>query len=255
MLIRGPLLQGRFIQRYKRFLMDIRLDDGKIFTVHCPNTGSMEGCLEEDALVLASPGKNPKRKLSHTAEWIRLSTGWVGINTHRSNQIVAEALLQRSILSLEQYTQVRREVPIGNSSRVDFMLTGPGLPPCYVEVKNTTWPTPDGGIGFPDAVTERGLRHLEELKRLKRQGARAVMFYLINREGGTFFRPSFEKDAVYAKALKKVSKEGVEVLACRAHIDPPQVYVSEKVPYTLDLPQDGELINGQAFDHTLHSSR
>lgn len=230
MIITEPLIQGTLVRRYARFLMDLRLEDGTKVTVHCPNSGSMEGCLLEGAPVLASEAANPNRRCRYTAEHIRLPSGWVGINTHRTNLIVGEALRARAVPELAAYTGVQAEVPYGRNSRVDFLLTGPGLPPCFVEVKNTTWPTPDGGIGFPDSVTERGLKHLKELVRMRKDGARAVMFYLVNREDGAFFRPAYEKDEAYARALERAVKSGVEVIARRVVFDLPSLGVGEVLP-------------------------
>jgi len=230
LILTQPLIEAVLIKRYGRFLMDLRLPDGSVVTAHCPNSGSMEGCLLEGAPVLATEAANPLRRLKYTAEYVHLPSGWVGINTHRTNLLVGEALRARAIPELRDYTEVKAEVPYGPHSRVDFLLTGAGLPPCFVEVKNTTWPTPDGGIGFPDSVTERGLKHLRELRREVRGGARAVMFYLINREDGTFFRPAYEKHEAYGKALEQAVKAGVEVVARRATFAPPSFGVGEPVP-------------------------
>ena len=230
MILPEPLLEGRFVRRYKRFLMDIRTENGQVITVHCPNSGSMEGCLEEGARVVCTTSPNPARKLAHTAECIRLPSGWAGLNTHRANLLVGEALRGGRIPELAAYGEVRAEVPYGTGSRVDFLLKAPGLPDCYVEVKNTTWPTPDGGVGFPDAVTERGLKHLRELRQVVKAGGRAAMFFLVNREDGAFFRAAREKDPEYARELKKAAKAGVEVLARRVRFAPPRLEVDGPVP-------------------------
>ncbi len=233
MIVDDPILEGRLIRRYKRFLMDLELEDGSVLTVHCPNSGSMEGCLEKGAQVIASKASNPSRKLAYTAEWIRLESGWVGLNTHRANRIVEEALRLGRVPPLSAYGEVRAEVPYDGNSRVDFLLAQGGLPPCYVEVKNTTWPSPDGGVGFPDAVTARGLKHLGALTRMVKEGSRAVMLYLVNREDGAFFRPAYEKDPAYAKALTAAVGAGVEVLACRVLFDPPEVRLGPSLPVML----------------------
>ncbi len=212
-------ISGALIRRRQRFLIDLRLEDGALLTVHCPNTGTMEGCLEPGALVVASRALSEKRKYAYTAEWIRLAAGWVGINTLRSNQLVAAALRAGQVAELAGYAEVRPEVRCGPRSRIDFVLAGPGLPDCYVEVKNATWPTPDGGVGFPDAVTERGLKHLRELRALVRRGQRAVIFFLVNREDGSFFRASHERDPAYAAALRRAARAGVEVLAYRVRFE------------------------------------
>ncbi len=230
MVITEPVIEGKLIKRYARFMMDLRLEDGSVVTAHCPNSGSMEGCLLEGATVLATQASNPARRLKYTAEYVRLPTGWVGINTHRTNLLVGEALRARAIPELTAYDGVRAEVPYGAHSRVDFLLSGAGLPLCFVEVKNTTWPSSDGGIGFPDSVTERGLKHLRELRRVVREGHRAVMFYLVNREDGTFFRPAYEKDPVYGKALERAVKAGVEIIVRRATFAPPVFGVGGSLP-------------------------
>lgn len=230
MILPEPLLEGRFVRRTKRFLMDIRLPGGSLVTVHCPNSGSMEGCLEEGARVLCTTSANPARKLAHTAECILLSSGWVGINTHRTNLLAGEALRARKVPELAEYGNVRAEVPYGEASRVDFLLSGSGLPDCYVEVKNATWPTPDGGVGFPDAATERGLKHLKELRRVVKAGGRGVMLFLVNREGGSFFRAAREKDPEYARELRRAVEGGVEVLVRRVRFDLPLLQVDGPVP-------------------------
>lgn len=232
MRIVEPLVEAVLVRRYKRFLMDVRLDDGRTVTIHCPNSGSMEGCLREGARVKASVSANAGRKYPLTAEWVEMEDGWVGINTHRTNLIVEEALREGAIPEFSMYRQVRREVAYGGDSRIDFLLEGDGLPPCYVEVKNTTWPTPDGGVGFPDAVTERGLKHLKALERMVRMGARGAVVFLINRSLGPFFRAASEKDPEYSLELRRVALKGVEILPYRAAINPPEVRVAGPVVWS-----------------------
>ncbi len=229
MRIEEPLMEATLVRRYARFLMEVRTRDGAPLTVHCPNSGSMEGCLQPGATVLCSKAANPNRRLAYTAECILLPAGWAGINTHRTNLSVGDALRRRLVPELAGYGEVRAEVPYGRGSRVDFLLTSPGLPDCFVEVKNTTWPTPDGGVGFPDSVTERGLKHLQELRRVVRGGARAVMFFLVNREDGAFFRAAHEKDPAYARGLARAVREGVEVVVRRTRFAPPDLDVGEPV--------------------------
>src|SRR5450759_1844533 len=187
MTVPQPLLRGRLVARRKRFLMDIRVRGGRVVTVHCPNSGSMEGCLAENAEVIASP-KTGQGRLSHVAEWIRGPDGFIGINTHRSNSIVGEALRARRIPELSGYESVRAEVPYGRHSRVDFLLTAPGLPDCYLEVKNATWPGPDGALAFPDAVTALARQHLLVLVRRVSRGVRAVLLFLANLPHGNRVR-------------------------------------------------------------------
>ena len=208
--------------------MDIRVG-AEVITVHCPNSGSMEGCLPEGAEVLASP-KTGKGKLPYVAEWIRGADGWIGINTQRSNAIVGEALREGHIAELAGYSNVKPEVRYGTNSRVDFLLTQPKLPNCYVEVKNATWPGPDGSLAFPDAVTARGQKHLLELAAQVAKGDRAVLLFLANRAHGSFVRACHERDPEYARALVRAVHAGVEVLAYRTRIEPPTVCIAERLP-------------------------
>jgi sugar fermentation stimulation protein A len=228
MLVLTPLLSGILVARYKRFLMDVRVG-GRTVTIHCANSGTMEGCLPVGAEVLAAPTAG-KGKLSHVAEWIRAPDGWIGVNTYRSNAIVGEALRNRRIAELAAYGSVRPEVAYGHGSRVDFLLTEPGLPDCYVEVKNATWPGEDGSLAFPDAVTIRGQRHLRELATRVARGDRAVLLFLANRPHGRFVRACHERDPEYAEALVRARRAGVEVLAYRTRITPPEVTLGEAVP-------------------------
>jgi sugar fermentation stimulation protein A len=231
MQVPTPLLAGTLVARYKRFLMDVRIG-GQVVTVHCANSGTMEGCLPLGAEVLAAPTAG-KGRLSHVAEWIRGPDGWIGINTNRSNAIVGEALRARRIPELAAYRQVRPEVRFGEASRVDFLLTEPGLPDCYVEVKTATWPGPDDALAFPDAVTLRGQRHLRELAARVACGDRAVLLFLANRAHGRWVRACHERDPAYAQALADARKAGVELLAYRTRIEPPLVTLGERVPVRL----------------------
>jgi sugar fermentation stimulation protein A len=228
MLVPTPLVSGTLVARYKRFLMDVRVA-GQVITAHCPNSGSMEGCLPDGAEVLLSP-KTGKGKLPFVAEWIRGPDGWIGINTLRSNAIVGEALRERRIPELAVYRTVRAEVRYGENSRVDFLLTEPGQPDCYVEVKNTTWPGDDGALAFPDAVTQRGQKHLRELATRVRAGDRAVLLFLANRPHGSFVRACHERDPDYALGLDEAARAGVELLAYRTRIEPPKVALGESLP-------------------------
>jgi sugar fermentation stimulation protein A len=228
MQVPTPLLSGIFVARYQRFLMDLRVGR-RIVTVHCANSGTMEGCLPDGAEVLASPAQG-KGRLAYAAEWIRGPDGWIGINTWRSNAIVGEALRKRRIPELAAYGRVRPEVRYGKNSRVDFLLREPGLPDCYLEVKNATWPGDDGGLAFPDAVTLRGQKHLRELAARVARGDRAVLLFLANRPHGRFVRACHERDPAYAAALARARRAGVEVLAYRTRIAPPRVTLAEALP-------------------------
>ena len=198
-----PLIPGILLKRYKRFLADIKLDTGEFITAHCANSGSMKTCKEPGWKVLVSKSNNPKRKLKYTWEMVHNGTCWIGINTQVPNKIASEAILNGVIPELAGYTNLKNEVKYGKNSRIDILLTG-DQPDCYVEVKNVTLVEEDGFYKFPDAVTERGRKHLSELLDVVKAGGRAVMLYVIQRSDGTIFKPAYEIDPAYGARLKEV---------------------------------------------------
>jgi sugar fermentation stimulation protein A len=228
-----PLLPARLIRRYQRFLADVRLEDGNVATVHCPNSGSMCGCLGEGWPVLLSRSDNPKRKYPLTWEMVHDGRGWIGINTHLANRLAAEAIADGVIGELAGYEAIRREVPYGASSRVDLVLEG-HRGPCYVEVKNVTMVDERGRYAFPDAVTERGRKHLVELSSMVASGHRAVMLFVIQRSDGRGFAPADNVDPRYAEAVRHAFDTGVEILAYRADVQPEAIEVIEKVQVHLE---------------------
>jgi len=225
MRFREPLLHGRLVRRYKRFLADVALDDGSLATVHCPNPGGMIGLDTPGAEVWLSRSPNLGRKLPLTFELIRTAGGLVGINTGHPNRLVEEALGAGRIAELVGYPGLRREVRYGEASRIDLLLEGGGRPICYVEVKNVHLkrdPRASGGAAeFPDAVTLRGAKHLRELSAMARGGARAVMVYVVQREDCDSFRIAADIDPAYAKALDEAMGCQVEALcyACRVTLE------------------------------------
>jgi len=227
-----PLHKATLIKRYKRFLADVKLNDGQIITAHCPNTGSMESCWKEGATVWLSPAENPARKLQWTWEFTETKGGLIGVNTARPNYIVAEAIKQGKIPSLSGYDSIRQEVKYGKNSRIDILLEDKDKPQCYVEVKNTTLLRGDDVL-FPDAVTERGLKHLEELTEIVQAGKRAVMLFFVNRPDGQSFRPADEVDQAYGNGLRKAARAGVEVLAIRAISTPESISVGDLITIKL----------------------
>lgn len=238
-----PLHRGRLIERYKRFLADVELDDGRVVTAHCANSGSMLSVREPGSEVWLSPARNPERKLRWTWELIRVGDGLVGINTNRPNALLAEAVEAGRVPELAGYATLRREVRYGTNSRIDLLLDdGPG-PTCYVEVKNVTLrrdsaPFGDGLAEFPDAVTARGAKHLEELARMVDQGCRAVMFYLVQREDCARATVAADIDPAYAEGLGRAVAAGVEVLcyACRVATD--GIVVASPVPFGIKGARD-----------------
>jgi sugar fermentation stimulation protein A len=204
---------GRLVGRHKRFLADVILDSGERVTAHVPNTGSMKSTDAPGSPVALSHHPDPGRKLAWTLELVRVGRSWVGVNTARPNRIVEEAIAAGRIGPLRGYGEIRREVRYGERSRIDLLLEGRnGL--CYVEVKNVTYR--EGRLGlFPDAVTERGARHLLELAEMVRQGHRGVILFLVNRDDCTAFGPAREIDPRYGELLDRVVAKGVEPLAYR----------------------------------------
>lgn len=222
-----PLLNGTLIQRYKRFLADVRLADGSIVTAHCTNTGSMMGCKMPGSAVYISRCVNPRRRLAYTWEMIRINGGWVGINTLHPNRLVAEAIENGAIRELQGYNSIRREVCTRNGTRLDLCLeSSSGL--CFVEVKNVTLSI-DGAAAFPDAITARGTKHLRELVRLKRQGHRAVLLFVVQREDCVSFRPADEIDEEYGRWLRRAARAGVEVLPYQASVTPEGIILTRRL--------------------------
>ena len=226
------LHKGKLLKRYKRFMADVTLANGDIVTAHCPNTGSMESCYEEGCDVWLSPANDPARKLQWTWEFTVTNDGLIGVNTARPNQVVAEAVAAGKIKTLAGYDTIRREVKYGKNSRIDLLLESPGKKTCYVEVKNTTLRR-DDDILFPDAVTERGRKHLEELSDMVRAGHRAVMLFFVNRTDGKRFCPADAIDPAYAKALREAVKAGVEVIAVRADASTKELTTGQEIPVHL----------------------
>lgn len=200
--------------------------DGSLLTIHCPNTGSMLNCQEPDSPVWYSTSSNPKRKYAHTWEIVEITettrTQLVGINTGRANGLVKEAIAAEKIVDLSGYQQVRSEVPYGQQrSRIDLLLEGhEQLPDCYVEVKNVSLGL-GGGLGvFPDAVTTRGQKHLQELMQMRAEGYRAVLFFCIQHTGIERLEPADAIDPRYGQLLRQAAGAGVELMGWRATFNP-----------------------------------
>ncbi len=230
------LTDGRIIKRYKRFLADVVLSDGREVTAHCPNTGSMQGCWEPDAPVQLSHSDNPKRKLAWTLERVDMGNGWIGVHTGRTNPVIEEAVSQGWVPQLDGYSCIRREVMFEadgyERSRFDLFLSEGSAADAWVEVKNVTLWQGDA-MTFPDAVTARGLKHLNLLQEACRQGYRGVMVYALNRPEGDYFRPAEEIDPAYAETLRKVVENGVEVIALRIQHHADSMQVSDEVAVVL----------------------
>jgi sugar fermentation stimulation protein A len=208
----APLARGQLIRRYKRFLADVALEDGRVITAHCANPGAMLGVAPEGGEVWLSPARNPKRKLAWSWELVRVEGGLVGINTSWPNQLAEEAVIGGAIPELAGYQTLRREVRYGRNSRIDLLLEAESRPTCYVEVENVHLSRGEGLAEFPDCVTERGAKHLLELADMVAAGFRAVMLFVVQRGDCNRFRTAEDFDPAYHRGLKAALGAGVEVL-------------------------------------------
>ena len=217
MLSYPELVPGTLLKRYKRFLADIRLDDGCEVVAHCPNTGSMKAVNVPGCRVWLSPSDNPKRKLAWTWEFIELpqadgELALASVHTGRANRIVEVALEAGTLAPLAGYATLHREVKVADA-RLDFMLDDPQRGRAYIEVKQVTLKEQDHHGYFPDSVSKRGTKHLHSLRMLAEQGERAVLLFCVAHEGIADVAAAAHIDATYAAALAEASASGVEVLA------------------------------------------
>lgn len=230
MRFESPLIAGTLLKRYKRFLADIRLDDGAIVTAHTPNTGSMRGCAEPGSRVWLRDSGNPARKYPLSWELVQTAAGvMAGINTGLANHLVREGIETGVIRELAGYDRIRPEVRYGVNSRIDLLLQGGGRPGCYVEVKNVTL-VEAGTAYFPDAVTTRGAKHLRELTAMVEEGHRAVIFFCVQRGDAEEVRPADAIDPAYGQALRDALSRGVEALAYRAIPSIMEIALSRPLP-------------------------
>ncbi|VAW33682.1 Sugar fermentation stimulation protein SfsA [hydrothermal vent metagenome] len=224
-----PELQAAvFLRRYKRFLVDVRMPDNKEITVYCPNTGRMTNCLRPGCDVLLSYSDNTKRKYPCTLELTRPGSCWIGVNTGRTNALVAEALRAGIIQEFSRLKTIRPEIKVSNSSRLDFLLEDDN-DMIYLEVKSCTLAA-DGAAMFPDAVTKRGARHMRELAALRSQGFKAAVLFCVQRADADYFRPAVEIDPQYCAALRQAQGLGVMLLAYQAAVKPSGIKIINKIP-------------------------
>lgn len=231
MRFQTPLVPARLIRRYKRFLADMRLADGTEVVAHCPNPGSMMGLDAPGLPCWLEPNDDARKKLNYGWRLAELPDGHVaGIDTAVPNRIVREALLARAVPELAAYGTVRAEVRYGRASRVDFLLTEPGLPDAYVEVKNVHLRRSGDWAEFPDCVTVRGARHLVELAGMAAQGHRSVMLYVVQRTDCARFRLAEDIDGNYAAAAARAQSAGVEMLCHGCAISPQAITLDGPLP-------------------------
>jgi sugar fermentation stimulation protein A len=226
----APLYEGRLLRRYQRFLTDVELADGSLITAHTPNTGSMRQCAVPGHRVLVSRSDNSQRKLPFTLELIEVDGHWVDTHTHRTNRVVEEGLRRGWIAELAG-CRITPEHRFGNS-RIDFLLEKDDRK-TLVEVKNVTLTCEPQVACFPDSVTTRGQKHLQELTAAREAGYRSVIFFLVQRGEATAFRPADAIDPEYGRLLRRAAAEGVEVLAYRSIVSPEENRVGERLPVVL----------------------
>ncbi|MEM9426183.1 MAG: DNA/RNA nuclease SfsA [Pseudomonadota bacterium] len=232
MRFQTPLVPARLIRRYKRFLADVTLEaDGREVVAHCPNPGSMMGLAEPGTRVWLEPNDDPKKKLKFGWRLVDLPGGHMaGIDTAVPNRVVKEALEQRAVKPLAAYGKVRPEVKYSTNSRIDFLLSEPGLSDAYVEVKNVHLLRQTGLAEFPDCVTQRGAKHLRDLSAMVREGHRAVMLYLVQRTDCDRFQLARDLDPEYSAAFDSARAAGVEMLCFGTEIARDQVTIANALP-------------------------
>jgi sugar fermentation stimulation protein A len=229
-----PLIEGRLIRRYKRFLADVELADGSIVTSHCANPGAMLGLAAPGNRVWLSRSSDPARKLKYSWHLVEADFGEalpqiVGIDTSLPNRLAEEAISAGLVPELAGYSSLRREVRYGVNSRIDLLLGAAGAPDAYVEIKNVHFMRRPGRAEFPDSVTSRGAKHLEELGAMVEAGHRAVMLYVIQMQGTSFSLAS-DLDPAYARAFAKARDRGVEALAYTCTVTPGSITIDRRIP-------------------------
>ena len=229
-----PLIPAKLIKRYKRFLADVVMPDGSAITAHVANPGSMLGLMEPGSRVWLSKSDSLTRKLPYSWELVEVDFGsgpeLVGVNTGHPNKLVGEALEGGKIAGLDGYPRIRREVRYGKASRVDFLLERDGQPSCFLEVKNVHMMRKPGRAEFPDAVTERGAKHLDELAREAKGGARSVLLFLVQIGSAESVALARDIDPAYGKAFDRARAAGVEAMALRCRISVDGIEVESPVP-------------------------
>ena len=229
------LISGVLVKRYKRFLADVVLEDGREVTAHCPNTGSMKNCAEPGSRVWLLDSQNPKRKYPLGWELVEIEQEYLAcINTGRANGLMREAIEQGVITELQGYGSIRQEVKYGENSRIDLLLSEGEQADAWVEIKNVTLLEEDNWGSFPDAVTARGAKHLNELMAMVAKGERAVMLFCVAHTGIKQVRPADQIDPKYGRLLREAAATGVEILAYAAEISPESISIQQRLPVILD---------------------
>jgi sugar fermentation stimulation protein A len=234
MRFQTPLVPARLLRRYKRFLADARLEDGREVTAHVGNPGSMMGLAEPGARIWLEPNDDPRKKLKYAWRLVEHADGhFTGVDPGAANRIVREALEAGAVEALAGHATLRAEVRYGEKSRIDFLLSGGGQPETYVEVKSVTLSRAPGRAEFPDAVTARGAKHLAELAAMAEAGHRAVMLFLVQRTDAAEVGLAADIDPAYARAFAEARAAGVEALALGTRIDPEGIAAAGPLPLVL----------------------
>lgn len=232
MFFSPPLLQGFLIKRYKRFLVDIKLEDGTIITAHCPDPGSMQGLLEEGNPVRLSYSENLKRKYLYTWELVEVTfqeqKKWISINSLKANSLFKEALQKHSLHYFAPYSEIRSEVPYGSGSRIDFLLSEPFLDDCYIEIKSAHLMREKNIAEFPDSPSKRAAKHMNELSEMKKNGNRAAIVFVVQMDA-TSFKVANDIDPTYAKAFNSASEAGVEAYAFSCNVSPEHIEINKEI--------------------------
>lgn len=230
-----PLQPAILLKRYKRFLADAITLQGETITLHCANTGAMTGCAEPGSTIWYSTSDNSKRKYPYSWELTETKTGdWICVNTLHANKVVKEAFDNGLISEFSGYSDCRTEVAYGTeSSRIDLLLQAKNKSNCYIEIKSVTL-LQNGRGYFPDAVTQRGQKHLRELQHIAEHGERAVLFFAVLHSGITSVSPAKHIDPVYAELCVQAKQKGVEIICYRASLSQDGIALTEKLPVTFD---------------------
>lgn len=229
----GEMIEGRLLRRYKRFLADVELPGGEVITAHCPNTGAMTGCAEPGFRVWLSVSESKTRKYPHTWELVETNHGMACVHSARANKVVQEAFARGLVPGFEAFPEIRTEVKYGQGSRADLLLEGP-TGRVFVEVKSVTLCDEAGQGLFPDAVSVRGRKHLEELAAVRDKSTRALLFFCAMHEGVRRVSAAGQIDPKYRDTLAEAMAQGVEVLAWGAKVSPQGVRLARPLPFTVD---------------------
>ena len=227
----NKLISGQFVKRYKRFFVDVKIN-GKIITAHCPNTGSMYGLLKKGNKVWLTKSKNPNRKLKYTLQIIQDKKTKVGVNTHFTNKIVLHALENNLIREFDKKIEIKPETKFGTNTRFDFLITKNNFK-AFIEVKNVTLSRIKGLAEFPDAVTSRGLKHINELMKASKNGYKIFILYLIQRDDCNFFKIAKDIDSEYSNSLAKAVKTKLNILCYDCKFSSKGIKLNQKIKFKI----------------------